>query len=210
MRYFYLIILLLTTIAAWRRYPILNQAGKTIVWLVSLTLLSETVARICALTVHNNMFVYHIYNPLQFFLICMFFNYSVAQFRQRNIGIYIGVAGVIVGVLNTALLQPLLTFNSYYLLFEGLMIILLSLYSFYQILIKEDDYEIIKNPNFLFTALMLVFWSFSYVFWGMKDYLDVLLTSGYHYKFLQLLVIAFYSSFLYIFINYNRLIKKDE
>lgn len=114
--------------------------------------------------------IYSIYSLFEFLTISLYFNYSIDIFRPKKIGFYIGFIGVLIGILNIIYLEPLTTFNSYYLFFEGICIITMSLFSFFRLLISEDGLVILTYPHFWFGAVLLFLWSSAFLNWGFSDY----------------------------------------
>jgi len=156
--------MLLSLIVALIRFPKRDAASKTLVPLLAATLLSECTAWFFTKNYGNNMPVYHIYAPVQLFIVTMYFNKSIDTFRRNNFGLYIGLLSIILAVLNTLFLQPINTLNSYYLIYSGFVIISLCNYSFYRIL-ENDDADVLNNQHFWFSCVLLFFWSITFINW---------------------------------------------
>jgi hypothetical protein len=92
---------------------------KFISLLLGYDLLSEMTAHIAAVRFHNNMPVYHVSVPVTALFTSLYYNYSVPAFRRYHVGWLIAAVSILVSVLNTALLQPLDTFNNNAMLFIG-------------------------------------------------------------------------------------------
>lgn len=134
-----------------------NKDGLRIICaFLVLTLISEAVAFYMASVYKNNMAVFHIFNPVLFMLIAYYLNTISAINRKYNIGLTLGLFGLVASVANTLLLQPLHTFNSNYLLLEGLFICILGFITLYDF--ERDDKQLYphKNPHF-WMAVLLVF-----------------------------------------------------
>jgi hypothetical protein len=168
----YLFILCASAIIGITRITRFNRAAKYLLLLIICTVASEYIAHYAGVTYRNNMPVYHIFAPLQFFLVGVYYNYNIDTFKRNNIGIYIGIAGVILSILNSLFLQPINTFNTYFLLFSGFSIISMSLYSFYRIL-ENEEVELFKNPHFWFSSILLFFWSTTYINWSLYRILEL-------------------------------------
>jgi hypothetical protein len=162
----YLAIIFFALVCGLFRYGRMQPASRILIILLGYTLISEYLADFLAKKFHNNMPVYHVYAPVQFFTISLYFNDSIEEFKRKNIGWYIGITGVIVSLLNSLFLQPFNTFNSYFLLFSGFVIISMSLFAFYKIL-ENDDVGVLNNPHFWFNFILLFFWSTTYIFWSL-------------------------------------------
>lgn len=169
--YLYILCILLASIISLFRYNKIDKAAGILSILLAFTFISEGFAHFMARYYRHNLFVYHFFNPIQFFLIALYFNESVDVLRQRKIGLYIGIGGFIVAALNTICLQPLNTFNSYYLLFESIMIIGLCLFSFLRMLMKEEPIRLFSYPHFWFCTFLVFFWSLTFLSWGLYDFI---------------------------------------
>lgn len=146
----------------------LDQATRILILLLGLTIGSEGLAFSFAKRHVNNMPIYHFYSPIELFISSLYFNYSVPALRKNNIGWYIGLIGIVAGFLNAKYLQPLTSFNSYFLLFEGFCILSLSLFAFYTIL-ENEEFLIFKTPHFWICCIMMFFWGVTYASWSLYN-----------------------------------------
>lgn len=162
----YLVVLAAGVLCCIYRFPQLDNAAKFIGLFVLSTLISESAAFYMAWKYHNNMPVYHIAAPVHFLLVCLYFNAWLDVLRKKNIGLYLGLAGIPLAVINAVFLQPPTVLNSYFLLFEGTCIISLSLLAFYRLL-DNERVRIMRYPHFWFSYIFLFFWSLTYVNWAM-------------------------------------------
>jgi hypothetical protein len=133
------------------------------------TWISETISFYAARRWHNSLPVSHVYSPLEFLLLSLYFNYSIEYFRKRNLGLIIGLAGIPVSVLNTLLFQPLLTINSNFLLFEGTVVIIYCLILFGSLL--KEDHMPYRHVSFWMAMFNLILWSSTFTGWGMYEFL---------------------------------------
>lgn len=151
------------------------------------------------------MFVFHIWSPIELFLICLYFNEQIKYLKRFYIGYLIGGLGAVLAIINLLYIQPITTINSVFLLYEGFSVIALCLYSFYVLVYNEDD--IINNPHFWFTTILLVYWSSVYVYWGMfpfflttlRDYSSIITFT------LRVITILSYFGFALVFLNYKKM-----
>lgn len=203
----YLIILFSAATVGIAKWKILQTPDKIVALLVSLTFASELTALLTSRYWHNNLPVYHIYSPLSFLLISLYFNYSIELFRKRRIGIIWGTAGVGLSIIDTLYLEKIDKINSYYLLFQGTTIIIYGLLSIRQILLDED-YLPYKFALFWITILFMIYWSITFTIWGfyvilspedapMYSIFDVVLTTA---NFIL------YGGITIVFLLYRRLI----
>lgn len=193
------------------RWKNLNRPDKIIGLLLLITFISECISLYLTVSIRNNLYAYHIFNPLQLCLIALYYNYAIPFLKKRHIGIIIAILGVIVGLLNSVYLQPFGTFPSAFLLFEAFCIIILSLLSFYSIL-YEEDYKITTNVQFWISVLFLIFWAFTFFLWGsyvsftqvLKDKLSLIagMIAGINF--------IFYPSLFIIFLFYRKMIPSGD
>lgn len=188
----------------------LSKADKWITIWIFATIISELCGIYGILKYKNNMPVFHIWSPIELFLISMYFNESVAFLKKYKIGIIIGIIGCLVALINVIFFQPINTLNSIFLLFEGFVIICYCLFAFYFLVLKEQ--EIIYNTHFWFTTFLLVYWSSIFVFWGIYSFL--------HTTFKQYMIAATYLLWIIniltytgigiVFINYRKMIAHND
>ena len=120
---------------------------------------------------HTNLALYAIYSLIEFGLLSLYFNMVIDVFAKKHIGVYIGIAGVILGILDLIFIQHLNSFNSYFLLLEGLLVIGMSLFSFFRLLLKNDSFYLYKYPHFWFISVLLFFWNITFLSWGLYEYI---------------------------------------
>jgi len=169
--YLYLFVLIFTFICGIYRYITLDTASKFLVILIGVTAICEIIAFIAAIKLHNNIPVYTIFSLIEFGLVCLYFNYSIDVFRKNYIGYYIGCAGIALGIINILFLQGLNRMNSYFLIFEGICIICLALFSFLRLFLKQEQLPLHKYHHFWFATILVFFWSVTFMNWSLYDFL---------------------------------------
>ena len=202
--------LIATTISIikWRR---LTRPDRIISILLLLTIVSEAIGYFFIVTYQNNMYVYHVFSPIELGFLAFYYNEAIPFFRKKHVGLYISLSGVILTILNACYLQPIKTFPSLFLLFEGFIVIILSLFSFFSILYKED-YKLIRNVQFWVTFNLLIFWSFTFLIWGtyisfskaFQDKLSVIFNMLSTINFIEYLIFAL------IFFFYEKMVRSGE
>ena len=199
----YLTLLAITFCLGIYRWRQLNSSDRIIAVLIALTLVQEIVAFVGYWFWRHNLFTYHFYSPIEFFIICYYFNSNSAILVKRNWGILLGVFGIGVAIVNTLFFQPITVFNSYYLIFEATFIIILCLLSLAEQLL--DDSVHLKSTQFMITVVLLLYWSLTYIGWGVFERL----VSGWLLRIskvlLQLTNYIFYASIAIIFLRYHKL-----
>jgi hypothetical protein len=205
----YHFILVLTALCCLWRYRSLPVALKIIGILILITIIDEALATYFAYKYHNNLAVYSIFNLVQSFMIAVYFNYSIDVFRKRHIGYIVGILSITVGIANILLLQPLNHSNSYFLFFEGIVTISMSLFSFARLMLENKKEQLTQNPNFWIAALLTFFWVITFFDWGLYE----LVITMYPTKAMVLSVlmelssIIIYGGIAIVFLNYNRTLK---
>lgn len=148
------------------RFNRLDTPAKILAVLVCCALINESAAYYLARKYHNNLPLYAIYCLMEFGLLCLYFNKVIDVFIKKNIGIYIAIAGILLGIINLVFIQSLNSLNSYFLFFEGLSVIGMSLFAFFRLLLKNDDLRLYKYPHFWFISILIFFWCTTFLFWG--------------------------------------------
>ncbi|MEO6832754.1 MAG: hypothetical protein ABI378_09735 [Chitinophagaceae bacterium] len=207
----YIILLLSACICSWIRWPILKKADRWICLLLSLTVIEESLAEYFKIYFRNNSVIYHIYTPIELFIICIYFDLSLKITKPYRLAFLIGIPGIIVSAFITIYIQPYYKFNSYFLLIEGLVIVSLCLLAFYKLLLREDIVPKMM-AQFWLTISFLLYWSVTYIslglFSGEVNNIDfvakIIAWTLYIPNFL------FYVSLMIVFIRYKKLIPSGE
>ncbi len=190
------------------RYRILSAADRVLAVLLTLSVITETTAFAAVKCRGNNMAVYNLYSPLELLLIALYFDRSVGFLHRLRIGAVTGLAGIILAAFIALRVQPLTSFNAYFLIFEDCAIIMLSLLSLAHIAMDAE------RPPFVFaqfwiTALLVLYWSATYCGWGLFEYLNKLEHPLLHRAFGSVLALAnylFYTGIAAVFIRYPKLL----
>jgi len=190
----------------------LSMADTCISILLLITFISEILNHFSFMFFHNNgMFIFHIFTPVEFLLISIYYNSSIPGLRRNNIGVIIGLAGLAVAVSNALFFQDTTQLNSVMLLFEGFFTIALSLFALYNILL-QDDVNLKKSAHFWFSVFLLIYFAFTFTRWGvfylygMHSNSGALLLGYLHWG----INVLFYGSFFIVFLNYRKLIPSGE
>lgn len=135
--------------------------------LMGTTICSEFTGHYTAIHYKNNMPVYHLYAPVLLFLIAMFYNYSLPFFRKKRIGYWVGIAGILLALLDIRFLEPLDTLNTNFMLLTGVCIIAMALYSFYYLYTDSTVTDLKTNPLFWISLAFLFYWCSTFVGWAL-------------------------------------------
>ncbi len=207
----YLFLLVFTLGLALARWRTLSQADRWICLLLFITIVQEWIAYQFKVLFQNNYITYHIYTPIEVLIILMYFDRAAHFSRKYAIAIYIGIVSVILSIVDTFFLQKYTEINSYYLLYEGCLVITLSILSFYKLLIREDIVPR-KMAHFWITICFLFYWCLSYVNLGLFAY-----QVG-HTKIIMKIFgwtlycsnLLFYLGLAAVFVRYKKLIPSGE
>jgi hypothetical protein len=183
--FMYMTVILLSICASLANFKVWDKASKIIILLLGLTFLAEATAYVAAEKLRTNMFVYHIFAPIQLLVIGKYFDAAV--FTNKKIGQWIGLFGIAAAISNSLFLQPIEMLNSNFLLFEGLAVMGMSLYSFQPIL-SDARLDIYKYVHFWFILILVFFWSMTYTIWALYAILE--LKKIFLIPFISLIILA--------------------
>jgi len=155
------------------RYRIMDPGARIFFYLCVLSLTVESLAYYMAFRYHNNLVVYNLSSIIELFLISVYFNYTIESFRKRNIGLIIGLIGVIVGVVNNFFIQSIYRITYLFLFYQSLVIITMSIISLAAFLKPDDSRQIKNEVHFWLPVILIFFWSLSYLFFSVINFYSV-------------------------------------
>ena len=207
--YIYYISLLFSAACCIARFKKVDAGSKVLAVLICCALVNEGAAAYLAHTYHSNLALYSVYSLLEFALLCLYFNSVIDIFIRTKFGILIGIFGLTLGILNWIFIQPINSFNYYFLLVEGLLVIGMSLFGFFRFLLKRDWLTLHSYHHFWFISILLFFWSITFLTWGLYDYINSQLKqSAFAINASLLMVSAItYSCFGFVFLLYPKMKK---
>ncbi len=170
---FYDLILLLIVGVSIYRYRALDHASRIFTIYIWFSVASEIIARSVGRIYHNNMPVYAVYSVIEFVFLCVYFNNIIDVFKPRNIGYHIAGIGVALGLYNMVYVQGIFRLNSYFLIFEAICIISMSLFFFARMFLQHGQLRLHKYHHFWFAAILSFFWSITFIQWGLYEYINV-------------------------------------
>ena len=199
---------MVASIIQWER---LNKADRIIAALLTMTVLSEATAYFFMLRVNNNMYVYHVFSPIELSIVSFYFAETVPFFKKWKVGFWVSGIGIAMAFCNAFYLQPISSFPSLFLLFEGFVITILCVFSFFSMLYR-DQYSLVNNAQFWITFNLLVFWSFTFLIWGtynsfaqgLQDKLPII------YDMLTAINFITYINYFIIFLLYKKMVRSGE
>ena len=170
--FIYLGVILLAIASGLYKLKLIDSASKILLLLLCLTLASEISSHWAALVFKNNMFVYHVFAPIQLIVVGMYFDNILEGFKKKRKATIIGIIASFAAVLNTVFFQPLQILNSNFLLLEGLIIMALALYTF-QLILANESINIFQYRHFWMIVILIFFWSVTYTTWALYSVLGV-------------------------------------
>ncbi len=132
--YIYFIILIITLVIGLIRYKKLNSSSRILLLLLFLTIVSESIATFVRFSTINNLFVYHIFGPIEVFLIALAFYIDM----RKKIIIIVTVLILLFSIVNSIWIQNInVSLNTNLFVLDALLAIFLSLW-YLQMLLKDD------------------------------------------------------------------------
>jgi hypothetical protein len=142
---------------------------QPIVWLLGITACSEILCKVLALTIQNNIPVYHVYQPVQLTLWAVFF-YRNMQSGWRKTVLPLWVALFLFSILNTLFIQPVNVFPGNLTKLESVVIMFWSFCLFSEFLDLPGQENIFLKSNFIICVAVMWFNLVSYLFFGLFNY----------------------------------------
>lgn len=179
------------------------QPGLRTIWiLMAVTLVSEFVAGLTGLVRGNNMIVYHLYTPISFWLISLYFNYRLSFFKKYHLGYLIGTSGVVAEIVDTLCYHSFEEMDRYAILHTALCGLIMMLLDCANCFLK-DKRKMMTDPGLQISLLFGLFWCSSALIlgggvifsplqgvrWGSLEYLwtiNIFLHLGIGYVFFSL------------------------
>ncbi len=177
----------------WRR---LVKTQKRLACLVAVVAIVELVANLLWRQYINNHPVYHVYSILEFLIILSIYSSYFDRTRINKVFFILGTSFTLFALANMLLWQSPLEFNSNVTLTSSALIIMLSLSSFYRMLIGPVYTTLHLIPIFWISAGLLLYFSSNIVLFYLGSrveltYEDSLPIWGLHSIFNCLLILFF-------------------
>lgn len=149
-------------------YGKLGKELKLFSWFTFISFLVQAVSLALWFGRINNFFLLHLYVPLGFFSLALFYSEVLKAYVSRRVIIIAAGSFVFLSLLNTLLLQALNTFNSYALTLECILVIILSLSTYMIFLndaVKESHADVIKSINWINSGFFIYYSSAMVIFY---------------------------------------------
>jgi hypothetical protein len=199
----YLLVLTLSKIIGLVQYKAMDNSSRIMVIYLCQAWLCETLAVYAAFVYKDNRLIYHVFSIIQFLIICWYYHRSIMLFKRYPIALILGVAGFVFGVINGVYYQRN-QFNTNFLIVESTLVIAMTLLSLYELLASDDDIDLIKHPQFRFSCLLLIFWSFTFTYWLMQTIDSTIGSITWIAILVNVINIICYSGFGLVFLSFRK------
>ncbi len=169
--YIYLFILLISTATSLFCFD-KNNITRIMSLYMLIVMLTEFLAYFFAVTFKNNYIIYDLFCPAQLCIILYYFNTTVDILKKRNWGIKVAFISMSLYISAFAIGYSKIAIFKYFTLYEGIVIISLSLISYLRMYLL-DDTTTVRKADFWITTSFLIFWSTSYLYLGSSDLLNL-------------------------------------
>ncbi len=176
-----------------------------IVLLLAITLLSETLSKLLAVTIHNNSYGYHFFHPIQLMLWGVFFYRNSSNPRWKTIIVRLSFLFIICSMLSSFLWQKIQVFPGDIIKFETLLLLLWAFHLFLEFLDKPTGENIFINPVFILTIAVIWFNLISFLFF---DFFNFFLTSKIPTSSLR--AVHYFSNYVYYLLLFIAMLLKDK
>lgn len=120
---------------------------------------------------HNNLWLLHLYTPLEFACIAWFYSIVLSGFIKNALFLWFGLGFAVLSALNTAFLQDPETFNTYARSLEGLLVIVLCLIWCYRTLLEMKIKRLEQDPVFWVNTGFLLYFSSNVLLFAFSNYI---------------------------------------
>lgn len=151
----YFLIILAGSVVGICRHKKLSSSSKILLYLLLYTLCSELISEILKRVISNNLMVFHIYNPAQYFILAIAFNNEI---RQTKVIVSSIIGYLFFAVLNAIIWQPFFDeYCSYSFNINVVLVSSLCLYYLYRLLQDETDDHFSDYPLFWISIGYLIY-----------------------------------------------------
>jgi hypothetical protein len=162
-----LLVLTIAVVTGSLHYRSMDIGTKIFYYLTILGLVSESLAYYAAFRYTDNLPVYNISSIIELFLLCLYFNYTIAIFRKRNFGWMIAVFSLIAGIINNFFIQSLHGISTNFLFYQAFVTITLSIISLSTFIKMDGPREAKKEVHFWLPVILIFSWSFTYLLFSL-------------------------------------------
>jgi hypothetical protein len=151
----YHVIQFLAVCAGIYNYKRLVKPTKVLFWLMVYTFISELVALYIQFNIGNNVYIYHLYNPIQYSLVTYAFYLELRQYRFMLYSIFLFWVFALV---NGIYWEPFLTmFCANLSMTKSILTTLWIFLYFYELLKNVNEYKFLHYPLVWVSIGLLIF-----------------------------------------------------
>lgn len=160
------------------QFRTMDTAMKIFIACVAFDFFVEALALYKAYSDHNNLSVYSIGGIIATTMICIYFNYSIWLFRRLHIGYVLAALSAIVGIFKNSIIKPSDATENYFIYFQGILIIILSIMLLFQFLRNNGSDAPSAHPHFWIAIVLISFWTICILICGVNDQIHPRLADG--------------------------------
>lgn len=195
------VILLPLFVAVFRR-KMLTRVQRRLAYLVLLVAAFEMTSYLFWYNAVNNHPLYHFYSVFEFWLVLNIYQISLGKWLTSKVILLLGTAFTFFAIGNVIFLQDLTEFNSNVTTTSGIIIIFLSLVSFFQLLTKRSHSSVFSDPQFYINSGFLIYFSSNLVLFFISSRVTLSLEESYLiwgiHSIINCILIIFYTIALWI------------
>lgn len=195
------LVLLPLIVAVFRRKKLIDVQRK-LAYLIVVLAITEFLSYVLWYRNIGNYPVFHFYSILEFWLVLNIYRLSLRRWLTPTVVLTAGIVFTAFALLNMLYLQDLFEFNSNVTTTSGVLIIFLSLFSFFQGLIKSTHSSLNRNPEFWINSGFLLYFSSNLVLFYLSNRIDLSMEESYMiwgvHSIVNCILIIFYTIALWI------------
>lgn len=150
------------------RYKTLDRELKIFSWFLFVSAIIQIASLALFLFKINNMPLLHLYVAAGLFCLAMFYQAVLEKFVSEKIILGIILIFLAFTIINSLLIQNILTYNSYALTVESVIIIILSLFTFMLLMndiFRESRTRLVSSLNWINSGLFIYYSSSLLIFY---------------------------------------------
>jgi hypothetical protein len=136
----------------------MDRGMKSIAWFVWIGVATEMLAKYCARNYISNVAVYNIYCLVEWVLFNLYFYYSVTAFQRKGYVIWIALFGLIAGIVNLLIFQPISKMNSNFMFIACIGVCCMSLFAIYKLIESGDSHLQLHQHVHFWIPVILIFY----------------------------------------------------
>jgi len=162
---------LLPVLVVLLRYRVLCPAMRPVACYALLSGLVQGLSSYLSSFSINNLWLLHLYTPLEFFCITWFFSIVLKGFLPRQVFVWTVIGFTALSVLNSLFLQDVNTFNTYARSLEGVLVVILCLVWCYRTLSEMKIQRLEQDPVFWVNTGFLLYFSGNVLLFAFSNYI---------------------------------------